>query len=329
MMKPITFYLRLFDMRLYIDKENIISFMANRDKNIDLFDDSVRLIKKGMEVYYNFPKSEILTNPVLAAWFGRMEGHGVRGTCFFCPEAIIKPERPIKTNFYNNYDFRDRGSIYLLNVEENTYKIIHDKQAILISNPGSEISIFQSLIDIPERTEMMTDICNWKDYIPNVPFSDVILSDTYYFANLKVYEKNDNELIRALASIPKDTFNLVIITKDGTVDERINLETECQKIKDIVVSISGLNRRKCSVTIITSKQTHSRYIITNYYTVTPSSCVHLRDNRLKGDADINIYSHAAPRKSSKNMRLISFFQKVANNSVKIVGDKKSNFISFG
>lgn len=313
-------------MRLYIDKENIISFMANRDNDLDLFDESVRLIKRGMEVYYNFPKSEILNSPVLTAWFGRMKGYGVKYASIFCPNATIKPERPIKTNFYSNYDFSDRGAIFLLNVEENTYNIIHEKHSILISKPGCEMSIFKTLLEIPERPEMMTDISSWKDYFPIVPLTDVILSDNHYFKNHYVYEKNDNELIKALASIPKDTFNLVIVTKDSEVDRKLDLNMEYQKIKNLIASTSGLSKKKCSVTIITTNRTHSRHIITNYYRVSPTTCVHLKENGLKEDANINIHPHTNPNAVKATKRLVSIFKSIAANPVKIVGDKKSNFI---
>ena len=328
-MKPTTYYLRLFDMRLYIDKENIISFMANRNNDLDLFDESVRLIKRGMEVYYNFPKSEILNSPVLTAWFGRMKGAGVRFGCIFCPDATVKPERPVKTNFYANYDIADRGSLFLLNLEENTYNIINDKRSILISKPGGEMSIFQTLIEIPERPEMMTEIRSWDEYCPKVPLTDVIISDNHYFKNRYVYQKNDNELIRALASIPKDTFNLVIVTKDGEVDRNIDLNNEYKAIKDILASTSGLSKKKCSVTIITTNRTHSRHIITNYYRLSPTTCVHLKNNGLKEDADISIHPHTEPNAVKTTKRLISIFNSIAANPVTIVGDKKSNFISFG
>lgn len=328
MTKPTTFYLKSFDMRLYIDKENIISFMANRDNDLDLFDESVRLIKRGMEVYYNFPKSEIQNSPVLMAWFGRMKGSGVKYASIFCPDATVKPERPVKANFYTNYDSSDRGAIFLLNIEENTYNIINDKRSILISRPGGEMSIFKTLLEIPERPEMMTDISSWKDYCPEVPLTDVIISDNHYFKNRFVYEKNDNELIRALASIPKDTFNVVIVTKDGQVDMNINLENEYKKIKDIIASTTGLSKKKCSVTIITTNRTHSRHIITNYYRVSPTTCVHLKDNGLKEDADISIHPHTDPNAVKATKRLVSIFKSIAANPVKIIGDKKSNFISF-
>lgn len=315
-------------MRLYIDKENILSFMSGRNEDIDLFDESLRLIKKGMEVYYNFPKSEILSDPVLTAWFGRMKGSGVKFDSKFCPDATVKPERPVKTNFYNKYNAEDRGSIYLLNIEENTCNNIKDKRSILIGRPGEEFEIFKLLLDIPERPTMMPQIKSWSEYCPNIPLSDAIICDNHYFKDDYAYEKNDNELIRALASIPKDSFNLVIITKDSEVNRAINLETECAKIKNIVSASSGLSKKKCSVTIITTNRTHSRHIVTNYYRISPTSCVHLKDNGLKEDANIFIEPHTDPKAVEGTKKLTETFQSIAKSPVRIFGDRSSNYIHF-
>ena len=49
-----------------------------------------------------------------------MKGSGVRfDSTFSCDDTQVKPVRPLKSNFYLAYDFDDRGSIYLLNIEEN------------------------------------------------------------------------------------------------------------------------------------------------------------------------------------------------------------------
>ncbi len=302
--------------------------MSERNSDIDLFDESVRLIKKGMIVHYNFPKDEIKREPVLMAWFGRMNGSGVHFPSEFCPDATITPERPVKTNFYLNYDLEDRGSIFLINIEERTCDNIRNKKSILIGKPGDEMGIFKSLLDIPERPRLMNEITSWKDYCPHIPLTDVIICDNYYFKNSYVYKKNDNELIRALSSIPKDSFNVVFFTKDGEIDRNLDLESECGKVKDIISSVSGLSKKKCSVTIITTNRIHSRHIVTNYYRISPTGCVHLKDNGLKEDVNIFIEPHTDPEAVKATKKLVEEFQSIAFKPVKIYGDRKSNFLHF-
>jgi hypothetical protein len=316
-------------MRLYIDKENILAFMSNRNSNNDLFDESIRLIKKGMDVYYNFPKKDILDNQMLIAWFGRMKGAGVEFESIFSSvDSEVKPERPLRSNFYIHYNAEDRSSVYLLNIEENIRDTIRKKRSILIGYPGDEMDLFKSLLEMNDKEQLMCQIKSWKDYCPQVPLTDVIICDNHYFKNINVYRKNDNELVRALAEIPKETINIVFITKDGEVDRDINLEDECKKIKEIVAKVSGLSKGRCAVTILTTNRTHSRHIITNYYRIKPTSCVHLKDNGLRSDVDIDIKPHTNFNAIKTSRDLIKEFQKIAQNPVKVFGDRKSNYINF-
>jgi hypothetical protein len=316
-------------MRLYIDKENILAFMSNRNSNNDLFEESIRLIKKGINVYYNFPKRDIRENQVLFAWFGKMNGAGVEFESTFCEEDNeVWPIRPLASNFYNRYNAEDRSSIYLLNIEENTRNVIRNKHSILIGYPGDEMELFDSLLKMNDREQLMCQIESWSNYCPKIPLTDVIICDNHYFKNINVYRRNDNELVRALAAIPKDTINLVFITKEGEVDREICLDDECRKIKELVARESGLSRGRCSVTILTTNRTHSRHIITNYYRIKPTSCVHLKDNGLRSDVDIDIKPHTNHSAIRTSRDLIKEFQKIADNPVRVFGDKKSNYIKF-
>ena len=316
-------------MRLYIDKENIIAFMSNRNSDDDIFDESIRLIKKGVNVYYNFPKKDILGDQVLSAWFGRMNGSGVKFESIFCSDdSDVKPIRPLKSNFYVDYNSEDRSSVYLLNIEENIYDVIQKKQSILIGRPGDEMKLFKSLLDIDVGERKMCKIC-WEEYCPQLPLTDVIIIDNYYFKHIDVYKANNNELIRVLAKIPKDSINVVIFIKPDEVDRQIDLEEESKKIKDMIHKVSGLSKGKCAVTILTTNKFHSRHVITNYYRMAPTSCVHLKDNGLKSDANIFICPHSRIDSAELSREIIEECQEIANNpAMKIYGDKKSNYINF-
>ena len=315
-------------MRLYIDKENILAFMSNRNSNNDLFDESIRLIKKGIEVYYNFPKKDILENQVLALWFRTVKGTGVQNESFYSDNEDIKPLRPLKSNFYVEYNSEDRSSVYLLNIEENICDVIRKKQSILIGRPGDEMELFKSLLDIDVGERKMCKIC-WEEYCPQLPLTDIIIIDNYYFKDINVYKANNNELIRVLAEIPKDSINVVIFIKPDAVDRQIDLEEESQKIRDMIHKVSGLSKGKCAVTILTTNKFHSRHVITNYYRMAPTSCVHLKDNSLKSDANIFICPHSRIDSAELSREIIEECQEVVNNTaMKVYGDKKSNYLNF-
>ena len=61
------FYTKFFNMRLYIDKENVESLVKGRKDNLALYTDMSNYIKKGMMVQYNFSKEELKKNQYLQA----------------------------------------------------------------------------------------------------------------------------------------------------------------------------------------------------------------------------------------------------------------------
>ena len=63
-------------MVLYIDKENLISLVRSEDKAA--FAEYAALVKKNLDIQYNFPKEEIRGNEYLTFWFSQF-GSGVGG----------------------------------------------------------------------------------------------------------------------------------------------------------------------------------------------------------------------------------------------------------
>ena len=311
-------------MKLYIDKENLISLMKSRNQS-EFFDCS-NLIRKNFDVQYNFNKNELKSDALLMAWFSSY-GDGVKGEQNFAERDEDKlPPRPLKSNFYNSGNTSWLTSVYLL---DNTHicGVIKEKSCILIGTIGEELKILNSLI--LEDTECRTaNIGSWSSYLPNLPLTDIIISDNHYFKSIETYRANNNELLRFLSSIPQNSpVNVVIITKEKEQHPDIDLETEKDEIKKMVKALSGSN--KSSVTILTTYKNHDRILITNYYRVKNGSSFHLNDNGLKKDVTTEIKSHAYINNEIISSELIAgIFQEIASCPVKCFGDKKSNFLKF-
>lgn len=308
-------------MKLYIDKENLISLIKSKDNY--LFEDCQLLIRRELDVQYNFEKSEIWKNEYLLAWFQRF-GDGIKGEHIFSSPERVYPARPVKSNFYISGGGESFNSIYLID-DEHICEVIAEKSCVLIGKIGDEVNVLERLM-IEKETRAIS-IESWKNFCPKLPLSDVIITDTYYFKDKETYEKNNNELIEALANIPHNSpLNVVIITKPENCDKRINLEEEQKRIKEFVKNRTG--SAKSSVTILTSNKIHDRYLITNYYRINHGSCFHLKDNGLKKDVHSEIKSHAIRNNEKYSKDLISIYQEIALSPVKCVGDKKSNLIKF-
>ena len=310
-------------MRLYIDKENLISLVESRKH--ECFEDCARVIRKELDVQYNFSKQDIRSNDFLISWFSQF-GQGIKGKQSFVPEnsANVVPPRPLKSNFYNR-DSSALTAIYVLN-DAHICDVVQQKSCVLVGKVGDEIKILSSLL-IEDKETLSSQIDSWKNYCPTLPLTDVIICDNFYFKNLETYSSNDNELIKALASIPHQSpVNVVIFTKIGEVDSSINLDNEQKKISGVVKEVTG--SKKSSVTIVLSYSTHDRCIITNYYRIKHGSCFHLKDNNLKPDVITEIKSHVNRNNEKITQDLIGTFQKIIDKLPDCIGDKKSNFLCF-
>lgn len=311
-------------MRLYIDKENLISLISSKAQ--DSFEDCARAVRRELDVQYNFSKEEIKSNDALQFWFNRF-GQGVKGTQDFVPEKKpeVFPPRPLKTNFYNDKNPETLKAIYLLN-DNHICDLVKQKSCVLIGKLGEETKVLSSLLIEGSETQAKK-ILSWKEYCPALPLTDIIICDNHYFKHATTYAKNDNELIRSLVKIPQSSpVNVVIFTKSGEIDSKIDIKKEQINIKEIVKKATNSN--KSSVTIVTSYSTHDRCLITNYYRIKHGSCFHLNDNGLKEDVTTEIKSHINRSNEEQSKHLIDVFQKVLNRSPICIGDKKSNFLTF-
>ena len=310
-------------MKLYIDKENLRSLVQSR--NDEAFDDCVRLLKKQVDVQYNFSKEEILRDEYIGFWLNKL-GDGVTTTQDYCPPKAVVPNREnLKSNFYKDFDCVGLSSAYLID-DDHVCDIVAQKGCILIGKVGEEIELLKKLmIDGSEIPAIR--IINWTSYCPQLPLTDIIINDNHYFKHKDVYDANNNELILALASIPNQSpVNVVIIIKENEIDPAFNLETEQAAIKDLVKNASG--SKNSTVTIVTTYKNHDRCLITNYYRIKHGSSFHLKQNGLKGDVMTEIKTNAHKANEEMTQYLLQVFQSIVESPARCIGDKKCNFLNF-
>lgn len=196
-------------MWLYIDKENVES-MVKLGKDSDMFFECTRLIKRGIDVYYNFSKKEMVSSPLLQVWFNRTKGSGVNNrTKYSETTATVKPKRPLNCDDFGPNGEANVEAIFLLR-EQGDCQAIEKHNCVFIGNVGKEFSIFQKFINIEDpHQEQANELKSWKNYLakwcPAFPLTDIVLADPYYFIHKKVYRANDNNVIRSLA-LPVNDF---------------------------------------------------------------------------------------------------------------------------
>jgi hypothetical protein len=316
-------------LTLYIDKENVKSFVQSKDK--DLFDDCTRLIRKNIDIHYNFPKEDIAKDSYLQLWFRYVNGQGVGNNFEYslCSEDIF-PERPFSLKDFGPEGNEDPFAIYLLDEKQSCNKI-KNHNCILIGAVGQEITTIKQLLDInEEEEEFAIEVFKkgWEKYCPKLPLTDIVLCDNYYFSNYGVYKRNNNNLIRVLSSRAKKfPINVVIITRNSEISMDINIKDELDNIKDLVVEASG--NEDSSVTIIgTRNAIHDRDLITNYYRIY-STAGFQRQQHVKNDIRFEIKSHTRGKNYNTSWKLIdNTYKNAIKKSPLCIGDKRSNFIDF-
>ena len=311
-------------IQLYIDKENIKSFVQTKDK--ELFDECVRLIRKNIDIHYNFPKEEVLKDPYMRLWFRNVMGQGVGNQyAYSCSEDDILPKRPVSYKDFAPNGAEDPFGIYLLKDSE-ACKEVDQHKCVLIGGIGKEIEILQQLIQINEEDEVFVKDTNWAQYCPKLPLTDILLCDTYYFKDLGVYRNNRNELLRVLSSVPKNfPINVVIITVSSNISPSININDELDKIRDMVQEESNNSKSAVTIVGIPDGIIHDRALITNYYRINGTAGFQ-KQRHIKSDIRLEIRSHTKGSNYYNSLNLIDDTYKGAiKKAVFCIGDKSSNY----
>lgn len=309
---------------MYIDKENLISLVRSDDKASFL--EYVAMVRKNMDIQYNFPKEAIRDNEYLTFWFSQF-GSGVGGVQEFCPPKTVVPDRPLKSNFYNSLSADNRSALFFLN-DDSKCAAAQNKCCVMVAKVGEELAKLKEIFSPDEQGEALVyQIADWKNFLPQLPLSDIIICDNHYFKDKYVYDANNNEIIRFLSAIPHNyPVNVVIIVKEREIDPKIDLEVEQSRIKTIVKNASGSSQS--TVTILTTYATHDRALITNYFRVKQGSSFHIKQNNIKHDVSAEVKSHAIRKNHDFTKNLLAEYQNIASNPSKCFGDRISNFLKF-
>lgn len=326
-------------MELYIDKENIESFIANRDHG--LYNDCLKTMQKQLNTYFNFTKEELLSNEGLMAWFKFFTsgvGHNNKQDFNSAPF----PSRPLKSNTYNSFSKEQLSSIYLVNDER--LEVLKDKGAVLIGGPGEEFDIFNHIFlfnndyIFEKRLKIGSpEFSKWSDlekYACCV--SDILFVDAYI---LSIPDDIDNNLIPFLQSTvakSKCKVNIVLYVNYDQVN--ISYSDLSSKIRKSIEAITGISPNFTLIKVrdqrdVETYAEHDRTVFTNYTRVYSGDTYNYfrSDGKKKSKGrEINLSSLANSENHKLALELINDIQKNLDElpAEAAEGDKKSNFLNF-
>lgn len=324
-------------MDIYIDKANLVSFV--NEKENPLFQDCNKLLKKQLNVYFNFPKDELKKNELLLQWsmtFSQGVGSNTLQK-FDCEE----PKRPLKSNSSNGFCSNKLSAVYLLeDVETSKFK---NAGGVLVGEVGEEIEIFNKLFlnqndYLFERKWRINDtnFKTWADLLSySLPLTDVIIVDSFILKNKDTDNDTvDLNLIEYLNVLCNKSFtkvNVVLVTNPQNSD--YEYDTIKQKVISSLTQILGKSPK---FTLIFTSKEHDRTILTNYKRIYSGDTFNFWNNKrqkITKGREISYSSLAKKENHDLASKLIEDIQNTVtflnkNNPEYIQGDKSSNFLNF-
>lgn len=271
-------------MNLYIDKDNLISFIraGNENENDDGYRDCERLISRQLGLTFNFPKEEIKQDELIMTWMKKLsEGRGFKDVEDKYSSKIF-PERPVKSNCYNDFTEKQLSAVYLINDVKT--QLLIDKKVLLIGNVGQEVEILKKLFcgndyDLDKLYDIQNNLSSWEKLEEDkhfLPCTDIIIMDNYLFSvQHSLFEFNIYKLLSLLTSKAEGKkVNIVIFThKEFTFNDNKTKQYYTPDFDRIKKDIIDLVKKQTSVspnlTIVYSnkknkEKKHDRFILTNY-----------------------------------------------------------------
>lgn len=333
-------------MRVYIDQPNIVSFF--RDKEHPLFGDCLRMLKSQADLWFNFPKSCLLTNEALKVIITQLvSGSKDSPKPKFSEEPF--PSRPLKSNTHSEFSTREQlTAVYLL--KDDKIENVKKKDCILIGGEGEEVEtlskMFYEDFQFTKSLVPKKDMPNWKSLTLWVlPCTDIIITDRYLFSSQELLDYNLHAYLNVLAGEnPGKKFNVVIFTclqqeyksADG---KKCYFTPDWNKLKsDIKARLKGKFGTTPNVTIVPLSriEEHDRTIFTNYNNSYSGDSLTYYDskwNHISKGRHYAIHSHGLRENLENGFFFIEDMQKVLDNlsardKENIIGDRKSEFLTF-
>jgi hypothetical protein len=326
-------------MDIYIDKANLISFI--KSKGHELFDDCNKLLKKQLNVYFNFPKNELKESPLLLNWITTLtQGMGEHNEIKF---DYKEPARPLKSNSSNAFCVNKLTSVYLL--EDDEIEKFKNAGCVLVGEVGEEIEVLNKLFvnqnDYLFEKKLRINgagFKTWKDLEDySLPLTDIIIVDPYITSDASLISSNLTMLLKTIAIKSKSRVNIVIYTDKNL---SISYDQISPVIRKAIKQVTGIGPKFTLVTYRNqrgeeTRAEHDRTILMNYHRIYSGDTLNYFDSTGKvitKGRELSFSSLANFDNFNLSRDLINDLQKNINffktNNTGIEGDKISNFLNF-
>lgn len=324
-------------MKLYIDKENLLSLLNQGEKEIvsELYEEVIRLIKRHLDLIFNFDKKECLNNPLLLKWMNQLsQGRGDTSSADEFKRPPF-PERPIKNNFRTNLPWNVFYSAFL--VDDEKVDALKQQNSMLIGKVGEETSVLSSLFcnssfDLHSLYNIQdkTTFDGWETLKKDghiMPCSDIVIADRYLFSDISRLESNLYKILSLFAKgVQKPKINIVFFSDSN---DEVLRKSVCKRINEI---FGKETKVKVTFVVYGNNRPHDRFILTNYRLFRSGDSFNYYDKSgymVSKGLSLDVDSLANINACSLVSQIQKDMQDLCNNATdRIFGAKESNFIRF-
>lgn len=343
-------------MRVYIDKENLLSLLSSNKGDNEKCADCLRMLQKQCDVYFNFSDTDIIDNPNaeikerLLDFIKTLPDGKWKSWHRLTESAPPYPSRPIQDSIYNPEDKENIKAVYL--IDDARADFVKKEGCLLISSLGDELNVLSTLILGDDysfsKPIYIRDLQSWTEtntYLS--PCTDIIFVDRYIFnADDETLNNNVYTLIAQLASKAKQRkINICFVTDKDYGHYPIVWSDIILRIKEVV---KKKTKSEPNVTIVKMPKKdlpdnlheHDRTIFTNYkYIYSGDTFSYFgqkkddKTNIISSGRLLTLLSFGNRENEKIGNSFISDIQRLVNEVKKISpfyieGDKISNFIKF-
>ncbi|MFV0211425.1 hypothetical protein OBK22_06395 [Empedobacter falsenii] len=317
-------------MNAYFDLENLESFLAQPNNSFK--QDCIRLLKKQLDVNFNFKKEE-LKSKEHALMFLKSFADGVGSSTLKFSENKF-PERNIKSNSHKDFTIDELLSAYFIN-DETLYKL-KDKEELLIAEPGEELDLFRLLFlnnedyKFDKKLRIGSQFKSWNDLQQFYrPFTDLIIVDNFLLSDISLIENNLIQILKqSVKAGVRKKINIVIFIK--TDHYPANFGEIKAKMVDM---IKNCCTDEPNITVVKHNTEHDRTIIKNNIRIYSGDSFNYflsTGGKTTQGKEIHFSSIADKENYELFIELIKDLQKTLEiiPAANIIGDKQSRLLKF-
>lgn len=324
-------------MDIYIDKENLLSLINSRSEN--LYSDCVKILKKQLNVFFNFPIDVLKTDDKLMAWYASFQDGVGENNVFSFGNNF--PDRPLKSNSHKTFNSQQLSSVYLLNDEK--IEVLKAAGTILIGEPGEELGIINNLF-LNQNDYLFdkkwkiggTGFEKWEDLVKySLPVTDIIIVDPFVCSDISLLAHNLLPFLGCIANKVITKLNVVIYTNK---DKTLSYEVLSPIIRKTISDITGVKPnftliKYSDIRGIPSKAEHDRTIFSNYIRIYSGDTINYfnSEGKITKGREIHYFSLARDENYNLAFELIKDLQgniNFLNNNGGVEGDKVSGYLTF-